>query len=297
MSTALDVAIGLFFLYLLLALSVTTVQELVATAFAWRAKNLYAAVSDMLKNGSASPLTKEVYAHPLVRNLVQKELGRLPSYIPSKTFAIALLDVLQRKTSVTSAIGADRALEGAKQLVSELPDDSISKDLKRTLLLLIGDAERYEQNIDRQAAKFSECIEAWFNDRMARAAGWYKRQAQYVSLGLAAAVTVCFNADSIKVAGQLWTNASLRAAVVASAEAARDGAASSLVESNLPLGWGAGFPQAIGGWTTPFGWTLTALAVSLGSSFWFDALSRVLRLRGTGGKISAADGKLQTANN
>ena len=56
MSTALDVAIGLVLLYLLLALLVTTVQELLASIFSWRAKNLYAAIEDMLANGKSSPL-------------------------------------------------------------------------------------------------------------------------------------------------------------------------------------------------------------------------------------------------
>ena len=292
MSTALDVAIGLVFLYLLLALSVTTLQELLASAFGWRAKNLYTAIEDMLKNGESSPLTKELYAHPLVRNLVQKELGKLPSYIPSKTFSIALLDVLQQKTTVTRAIGADTALSGAKQLVKELPP-VVSDDIKDTLNLLIGDAERYEQDINKQAAKLSEGIEAWFNDRMARASGWYKRKAQYISLGLAAALSVVFNANTVKVAWALWTNASLRAAVVASAQVAHDKAAVALASSQLPVGWSGGLAQGWAGWTTPVGWAITALAVSLGSSFWFDALGKLLQMRGSGARVSPVDGKIE----
>jgi hypothetical protein len=289
MGSALDVAIGLVFLYLLLALMVTTVQELVASVLDWRAKNLYAAIEDMLKNGESSPLVKKLYEHPLVRNLVQKGRGKLPSYIPSKTFAIALLDVLQEKTSVSTAIGADKALAGAKELVDKLP--STFHDLKKTLNLLIGDAQRYEEHVDRQAARFSEGIEAWFNDRMARAAGWYKRKAQYFSLALAAAVSVAANASSIDVAAKLWKDASLRAAVVASAQAAHDQAAASLMSSPLPIGWSGGWAAGWGGWLTPVGWAITALAVSLGSAFWFDALGKLLQLRSTGARVSAVDGK------
>src|SRR5882724_9514048 len=244
MSTAIDVAIGLVFLYLLLALLVTTLQELLASIFSWRAKNLYAAIEDMLANGKSSPLVQTLYEHPFIQNLVQKGLGRLPSYIPSKTFSIALLDVLQEKTNVSTAIGADKALAGAKQLVSDLPDGS----LKKTLSLLIADAERYEQDVDKRAIKFSEGIEAWFNDRMARAGGWYKRQAQCWSLGLALAVSGFCNASSIKVAWQLWADASLRAAVVSSAQAYRDGAAQTLMTSHLPIGWSGGWDK---GWEGP----------------------------------------------
>ena len=292
MSTALDVAIGLVFLYLLLALLVTTLQEMLASFFSWRAKNLYAAIEDMLSNGQKSALVQKLYAHPFIENLVQKGTGRLPSYIPSKTFSIALLDVLQEKTKVSTAIGADKALASAKQLVSDLPEASHAS-LKKTLNLLIADAERYEQDIDKQAIKFSEGIEAWFNDRMARAGGWYKRQAQYWSLGLAALVTGLCNASSIRVAWALWDDSSLRAAVVSSAQALHEQAAGTLMTSHLPIGWSGGWDKGWDGPLTLLGWLITAVAVSLGSSFWFDALGRLLQLRSSGAKVSPVNGKVQ----
>jgi hypothetical protein len=292
MSTALDVAIGLVFLYLLLALLVTTLQELLASFFSWRAKNLYVAIEDMLANGTSSPLVQKLYEHPFIENLVQKGAGRLPSYIPSKTFAIALLDVLQEKTKVSTAIGADKALAGAKQLVSDLPEGAHGS-LKKTLNLLIADAERYEQNLDKQAIKFSEGIEAWFNDRMARAGGWYKRRAQYWSLGLAVAVSALCNASSIKVAWALWDDSSLRAAVVSSAQAYHERAAGTLMTSHLPIGWSGGWDAGWDGPLTLLGWIITAVAVSLGSSFWFDALGKLLQLRGSGAKVSPVNGKVE----
>ena len=38
------------------------------------------------------------------------------------------------------------------------------------------------------------------------------------------------------------------------------------------------------------GWVLTATAVSLGAPFWFDLLSRVAKLRGTGRRPEGAAG-------
>jgi hypothetical protein len=298
MSTALDVSIGLAFMYALLALWVTTAQEMLATAFSWRAKDLYAAIQDMLAQGESSPLVKKLYDHPLIRNLVQKGFGKLPSYIPSKTFAIAFLDVLQGETSVSTAIGADKALAGAKDLVGKL-DEKLHANLKKTLTLLIADAERYEQDVDKRAIKLSEGIEAWFNDRMARAAGWYKRKAQCWSIGLAILVSGLSNASSINVAWRLWTDGSMRAAVVSSAQQYHDGAAADLLHSHIPIGWSGGFWAAMGGdWChallTILGWLATAFAVSLGSGFWFDALGRLIQLRGAGPKISTVNGKQQT---
>jgi hypothetical protein len=285
-------------MYALLALLVTTIQEALATAFNWRANDLYAAIRDMLTNGEQSLLVQKLYAHPLLKNLVQKELGKLPSYVPSKTFAIALLDVLQGQTTVSTAIGADKALTGAKKLVSELPDN-LYKDLKRTLTLLIADAERYEQDVDKQAIKFSEGVEAWFNDRMARAQGWYKRKAQYWSLGLAVAVSAACNANSIQVAWRLWIDGSLRAAVVSSAQQFHNEATMDLAASHIPIGWSGGLAAALGhGGSVALmilGWLITAVAVSLGSAFWFDVLSRLIQLRGAGAKVSSVDGKVKAA--
>ena len=45
-------------------------------------------------------------------------------------------------------------------------------------------------------------------------------------------------------------------------------------------------PNQEGGWTTFFGWVITALAISLGAPFWFDLLNKFIQLRGTGTRPS-----------
>ncbi len=48
-------------------------------------------------------------------------------------------------------------------------------------------------------------------------------------------------------------------------------------------------PNQSGGWETFFGWIITALAIMLGAPFWFDLLSKLISLRGTGTRINAGD--------
>ena len=78
MSTILDAAIGLFLMYGALALIVTTLQELLASLLAARAKRLYAALSEMLTGsvddgaGGTTPLLHALYEHPLIRNLADR---------------------------------------------------------------------------------------------------------------------------------------------------------------------------------------------------------------------------------
>jgi len=226
-SIALDIAIGLTFLYLSLALVVTTVQELIASIWRLRAGNLYDAIAGMLQSDKArdDELVRGLYNHPLIRNLSSHaaKLGKggpdwrktgLPSYIPSKTFALALIDVIRRKKSGTEAIGAANVLADAAAIVGTLP----AGRLKESLTLLVGDAESLGATLDQRATLVSERIEGWFNDRMARASGWYKQRAQAISLAIAFAVTLACNADSIHVVDRLWHDGALRVSVVADAQ-------------------------------------------------------------------------------
>jgi hypothetical protein len=307
MSTALDVAIGIVFLYLLLALLVTTLQELVASVFSLRAKHLYGAIQGMLKGGLTTArvqasLVDRLYQHPLLKNLVNRELtmvrGRLPvfgqglpSYIPSKTFALALLDVLQGEAP-SKLTGVDNVLASAKQLIGNLKDG----ELKTTLQLLLDDTEQLETDLDKRAALVSARLEAWFNDRMARASGWYKRNAQFWSLVLAAGVTLAFNADTLNVAKLLWRDSALRDAVLASARSFQDTGVGELLGSGLPIGWQRFNPGGYGVLSATAGWSITTLAVSLGAAFWFDVLSKALQLRGSGVRVSETTGKVEAKN-
>lgn len=286
-------------MYLLLALLVTTLQELGASILSLRAKQLYVAIEGMLKEGKSSPYVKDLFAHPLIANLAEKELkvvdGKLPtfgeglpSYIPSKNFAIALLHVLEGKP-ISEVTGAKATLASIRATVDQI---KVPK-LKDALLVLIDETERIEKDADKQVTALTEQIEKWFNDRMSRASGWYKRQAQVISLVLGIFVSSAFNASTFKVAERLWHDSSLRAAVVASAEGYKNASAGSLIGSELPIGWHGYCAQGTDWVVIPLGWLVTALAVSLGSGFWFDLLGKALQLRSTGPKVSATSGKIE----
>jgi hypothetical protein len=121
---------------------------------------------------------------------------------------------------------------------------------------------------------------------------------------MAAVVTVALNANTITIGERLWRDPALRGTVVqqAGAAAGTEAGATALdrlkasvtkvedvAKLGVPIGWSqsANDPRHISlrewGWARLLGgWLLTILAVSLGAPFWFDALSRLARLRGTG---------------
>ena len=334
LGAVLDVAIGLVFLYMMTSLLVTIVQEGIASMMQLRAKNLYDAIENLLgdpalaKHPDYKDLVVDLYRHPLMQSLyrqtpVAKEasaanfvkVASLPSYIPSRTFAIALLDVLRGK-SASEATGIDQVLAGARQAVEKLP----AGNLKTTLTLFVADADPHRESVNQRAQAVSERVEGWFNDSMSRASGWYKRQAQRMSLGIGLAITILINANTFHVAGQLWSDNALRAQVSATAAAyykeqtdagdraptggiAKEGRQAvsvaaqwneqmkRLEASSLPIGWSADFasmlPRNLTGWAALlFGWLVTGLAASLGAAFWFDVLGRALQIRGSGPKAT-----------
>jgi hypothetical protein len=329
MGAVLDVALGLIFLYMMTSLLVTIVQEMLATALHLRAKNLFDAIEnlvddpDLAKHSEYRDLVVELYRHPLVASLYRDTAPRdakatreiirktaLPSYIPSRTFAIALLDVLRGKNAA-DATGINTVLGGAQTSIAKLPESR----LKRTLTLLVADGESLGTTLDQRAHAVSERVEGWFNDSMGRASGWYKRQAQKISIVIAVAIAVIINANTFHVAGELWHDNTLRAQVAAtaaayykdqtnktadSATAAKEATPSvaarwnaqmkELDESSLPIGWTAditsSLPRGFTDWLALlFGWLVTGFAASLGATFWFDILGKVLQIRGTGAKV------------
>jgi hypothetical protein len=354
MSIVLDVAIGVTFLYLLLALLVTTTQELVASVLGWRSWNLYDAIERMLTGTFTLPastakqtnepldLVTQLYRHPLIRNLAEEPAKlkavvttralswtakrRLPSYIPSKTFALALLDILRGPDA--AAKSATDILLSAQQTIDRIDDD----DLKRALSLFVETATTKVEDAEKQAERIRERIEGWFNDRMARASGWYKRKAQLWSMIFATVIVVGFNADTLHVGSRLWKDGALRDSVVAAAAAFKPlstgesgdakAQANSLAKeaeairnAGFPVGWqwldgGICARQAEPATTAApqcwrprawidrpllvLGWLISILAVSLGSNFWFDVLGKALQLRGSGPKVSASTGAVET---
>ena len=80
-------------------------------------------------------------------------------------------------------------------------------------------------------------------------------------------------------------DAPLRAAVASRASDAgtpEDAAAAidAVDELKLPVGWGANAPDNI--FAAIPGWVIAIAALNLGAPFWFDLLSRLARLRGSG---------------
>jgi hypothetical protein len=272
-SAILDTAIGLIFVYLLVSLIITAANELLAAFFRWRANNLFLGIRELLQDQGATGLAARFYDHPLVQGLAAK--GKKPSYIPSRTFALTLLDLVSPATS-----GTDRTLDDLKLGIEKLP-----ASLQVTFQVLLDEAEH-------DIEKFKKQLEIWFNNAMERVSGWYKRKTQAVQLLLAVIIVAVGNIDSVRIARSLsGINSPLRDSIKTAAqsfveqnlqqgdaEKQLSNATEAIGNLALPIGWvKAGFEPS-----TILGWLITALAASLGAPFWFDLLNRFVNVRASG---------------
>ena len=272
-SAILDTAIGLIFVYLLVSLIITAANELLAAFFRWRANNLFLGIRELLQDQGATGLAARFYDHPLVQGLAAK--GKKPSYIPSRTFALTLLDLVSPASS-----GTDRTLDDLKLGIEKLP-----ASLQVTFRVLLDEAEH-------DIEKFKKQLEIWFNNAMERVSGWYKRKTQAVQLLLAVIIVAVGNIDSVRIARSLsGINSPLRDSIKTAAqsfveqnlqqgdaEKQLSNATEAIGNLALPIGWvKAGFEPS-----TILGWLITALAASLGAPFWFDLLNRFVNVRASG---------------
>jgi hypothetical protein len=302
-SPAIDVAIGLIFMFFLLSIICSTVNELIAAMLGWRAQLLEEGVRSMLTGkddgpGKAEALLDELASHPLIAgkvNTVRKRFRsrRFPSYMNPKTFAMTFLDTVAPPAGDPGASGGNVIARARTYALSLKETDPI----RRALLAFLDQA-------GDDVTRFRTSVETWFDLTMDRVSGWYKRRTQIALIVIALIVTLLANADALQVGRALWNDDAVRASVVAQAQQAVDkgqvapnvgqGAdqlaqqVSDVKSLGLPLGWSTDpddprwFDSVGGAIGKLLGLLATTLALTLGAPFWFDLLGRVSRLRTTG---------------
>ena len=230
----LDVVIGLVFVYLLLSLMCSAANEMMEGWLKNRAADLERGLRELLKDPKGDGLVKKVYDHPLISGLFEggynpADVGKLkrffgqlnlPSYIPTRTFALVLLDTaLPAKdnqsggtaTATPSGLTTDDESRDAFEKLRSSISSIGNADVAKALLALVDAA-------DNDVAKARENIEKWFDASMDRVSGWYKRRSQVFVFVIGLFVTVGVNADSVLIAKRLSADKVLRESLVSAAQ-------------------------------------------------------------------------------
>ena len=229
-------------------------------------------------------MTARLFDHWRIRELVRepddpkhRRRRMRPSYLPPRAFSLALAEVIADAPHPGRARSGKSAWQLADEEILERIEDA-AEDLPPQLQRLVVKAST---NAEGTLEGFRANVEHVFDDVMERASGWYKRKVQVVLLVLSIVITLSLDIDTVRIGNAFWNDQALRSAVVVEAQNDRTSNAVEHVEQlDLPIGWGSNTPDNLAA-SIP-GWVLTIAALQLGAPFWFDLLSRVARLRGSG---------------
>jgi hypothetical protein len=303
------VAIGLFAIYFVLSLLASTLNEVIAAWAGRRARFLEHWLGNLLRD--PKQVDEVFYNNPLLKALakpprIKRGHDRRPGYVATEVFSSI---VLGTQTITTTA-------EDISAVIARIPEG----DLKNAVTRL--------QEAGDDLEKLRVKLERWYDNQMERVSGWYKRRTQLWLALIGIAFAIILNADTLQIVRTLWSDKTVRAAVVAEADKLGDlnqasdlptvaNEVSAIKSLNVPLGWTFGKSKPVPikrmqngkqvtvatvttadprrlphdwGWLYKLiGIAMTALAISLGAPFWFDLLSKVARLRISGAPPPARD--------
>ena len=120
----IDVAIGLVFFYVTLSLVCSSIQEIIASLFGLRSRNLKKGIENLIGSEYAAAM----YDHPLIKGL--RKPKKLPSYIKPEIFSTALIDMISRDKT-----GRERDRHG-HQMTSVISSERSTPITRRARLLI-----------------------------------------------------------------------------------------------------------------------------------------------------------------
>lgn len=157
-SAILEIVLGLAFLYLLLAIICSTVNEWIAGILKWRANTLREGIANLLEDPEVKGLAQQFFAHPLVKGLTRQGKQNLPSYIPASTFTAALLDIIL-PTDPNS--GPADLLQLYQNIRAKLTGySSANSSLAKTVLLLLDQAGVDPKKVQEAAVALQQLDQA-----------------------------------------------------------------------------------------------------------------------------------------
>src|SRR5229473_1363820 len=134
LNSAVDVAIGLILMYLVLSLICTTVNEYIATTLKLRATTLADGINKLIDD----PVLHQAFSDHGLIDGTKAALGtRSPSYMDGRTFAMGSLDSTKPLPT----------FDDIKQALQHMPDSNIRDTLLAQVVLASGDVQALRNNV------------------------------------------------------------------------------------------------------------------------------------------------------
>ncbi len=310
-SQILEIVIGLVFVYLLLSLLATTVSELVLQYFVSRGEHLQMVIKTMLNDENSQALGEKFFGHATIRKFYNTPDGVKPSYLSSRSFSRSLVEVLTDEADSGIAFGK------LEETVSALPVgetrialQSLLKNANQNVHQFHTDVENwYNETMDRATGWYKRkvqfalviiglCISILVNADTFEIASTLANDPEARKHIVEMAVAYVENAEeqgnnesTTPASGDSLENTRQK---IEALNAKIDKLVNEQIASTstvLGMGWSAencmpgGLSWLQKAWWVLLkilGWGITALAISLGSTFWFDILKKLINIRNAG---------------
>lgn len=290
-SQALEVVIGLIFVYYVLGSVVSLITQWINESFETRGKSLEKHLQRLL--GDENQVGKFV-ALPQLQALRPIRYKNLFSFInastePKKVEKIPVATLVDSYFDFMRLTEKEASAAGVKEFIEAFPNS----ESKQALLTWVEQGVTNVEELRKRSTTY-------FNGVMEQAGATFRSNARSFVIMLSIFLTLVLGTDSIQLAQTLWTNSGLRAVAVAQAEMVvqqegMDADMDTLIEQISALNivrfgwWSTELPPAnstAGQWVSFvllkfLGLGLTAAAVSQGSSFWYDLLKKLVSKGGS----------------
>src|SRR5438105_3573607 len=205
-SETLEVALGTIFIYIVVSMVCSAIREGLEAWLKTRAAYLEQGIRELLHDHNATGIARSLYNHPLVYGLFSgaynptRGVGpsmfakgnNLPSYIPAKNFALALMDIAARGPETDAVSSHPSApmisLESIRMNVTNLQNEYVQRVLLTSIDAAQGDLNMLQRN-----------LEDWYNSSMDRVSGWYKRSTHWIIFGIGLVVAAALNINTITI--------------------------------------------------------------------------------------------------
>jgi hypothetical protein len=295
-----------------------------------RASYLEYGIRQLLNDAAGTGIAKDLFQHPLVFGLYADDYKgestaavkgthkrrlsardkNLPSYVPSRSFALALMDLAARGPYAADARAIAPSdgvtVASLRENVAKLNNPFVERVVNAAIDSAQGDLSRVEAN-----------LAAWYDSSMDRISGWYKRTTHKMLLLISIVICAGMNINTLSIADYLFRHSTVRSTIIAGIEKnagsdevqklSYDEARTRLDNLRLPMGWSGTLAESWGAprtraeramdarialdevrfnlWSDLFapllGWSITAFAATLGAPFWFDVLNKIMVIRST----------------
>jgi hypothetical protein len=314
MLKTLDVLIGLSVVMLLMSMIVTVITQFLLGVLNSRGKHLLVGIADILEQidpgigrAAADEISMAVLSHPLVRNIN----GKMGGVIHREELTKLLLEFAAGEAPIKLSGGAAQALRDALVATGVCKGGSVAEVqaqigtvIKNIGLLslqlelshpeLTNAARARIATLQHASSQFLGKINLWFDQTMDRVGDRFTQHTRYVTFSAGLLIALLLQLDAASLISRLSADDALRALLVEQGQSAQGLQLSQAEIQNvhdLMTNNVVGVPLSVSDWTNRWsrdnvltkllGIVLSAVLLSLGAPFWYNALQNLIRLRST----------------